>query len=309
MHCAAELARLGWTSFFCTHFHHQYSSINPTLANIPHPAAPYLARLARHGIPALWSTPPWSVTQQDAAMCRGPHPSAAYQFSEFLLEDMFDYATMGYWMVLPYSALRGHPRLKLAPTGVVPQRDRRPRPTIDYSLNQVNQTSLPLAPLGAMQFGGALQRLFQRIAYCNPAFGPPLLTKVDLADGYYRIPLSSNAALQLAVCLPFDGFEEPLVGVPLSLPLGWSLSPPFFCAYTETFADLTNAPVSAILQPGQPLPQMEVPSLHLPRNPTFHPNAIFPFNIRLPPRRLSYTDVYLDDFMLAAQAPNHSLLM
>jgi hypothetical protein len=54
------------------------------------------------------------------------------------------------------------------------------------------------------------------------------MAKIDLADGYYRVPLSPEAALQLAVCLPPDGDGEPLLGIPLSLPMGWSLSPPTF---------------------------------------------------------------------------------
>ena len=89
---------------------------------------------------------------------------------------------MGYWIVLPYPTVRGLPHLKLAPVGVIPQRERRPRPIIDYSYNGVNQGSLPLAPAHAMQFGHSLQRILQRLAYCNPAYGPPLLAKIDLAD-------------------------------------------------------------------------------------------------------------------------------
>jgi hypothetical protein len=91
---------------------------------------------------------------------------------------------------------------------------------MDYSYNAVNQSSAPVAPQHAMQFGHALQRILQRLAYCNPAFGPPLLAKIDLADGYYRIPLSPQAALTLAVVLPPDNHNEPLIGLPLSLPMG-----------------------------------------------------------------------------------------
>jgi len=241
------LARLGWTQFFQRHFHQDLKSISTNIAEIHHPAAPYLARLARYGVPAWCSDPPWSLVQQDAAIAHGPHPSASRQFSEFLLEDMFDYAKMGYWLVLPYSAIRGHPSLKIAPVGVVLQRERRPRPIMDYSCNGVNQASIPLAPLSAMQFGTALQRILQRIAYCNPSFGAPLIAKIDLSDGYYRVTLSPEAALQLAVCLPPDNRGEALLGIPLSLPLGWSLSPPYFCAFTETCRILPTVTNLAIL--------------------------------------------------------------
>jgi hypothetical protein len=139
---------------------------------------------------------------------------------------MFDYVQMGYWLVLPYSAIRHYDQLKLAPSGVVPQRERRPRPIMDYSFNNVNQQAAPLAPTHAMQFGAAFQCILQRLAYCNPSYGPPLLAKIDLAGGYYRIPLSPQAALELAVVLPSDHGSEPLIGLPLSLPMGWADSPP-----------------------------------------------------------------------------------
>ncbi len=141
---------------------------------------------------------------------------------------MWDYVKMGYWLVLLHSALQGHPRLKVAPSGVVPQQEYRPCPIMDYSFNAVNQASVPLAPSPAMQFGAALQCILQHLAYANPTFGPSLLAKIDLADGYYYMPLSTDATLQLVVCLPSDGLHEPLQWIPLSLPMGWSLSPPIF---------------------------------------------------------------------------------
>jgi hypothetical protein len=193
---AKLLARMGWAKFWRQHHHHQSSSIHPVLNSLSHPAAHFLHRLSKNGVPALCSTPPWTVPQQ------------------------------GYWLVLPYSAVRGHPSLRIAPAGVVPQRDRRPRAIIDYTYNGVNRDTLPLEPTPAMQFGLCLQRILQRLAYCNPQFGPPLLAKVDLADGYYRIPLTPSAALTLAVVLPSDGLTEPLLGLPLSLPMGWKASPP-----------------------------------------------------------------------------------
>jgi len=214
---------------------------------------------------------------------------------------------MGYWLVLPYSAIRGHPSLKIAPVGVVPQRERRPRPIMDYSYNGVNQASIPLAPLSAMQFGTALQRILQRIAYCNPSFGPPHLVKIDLANGYYRVPLSPEAALQLAVCLPPDNSGEALLGIPLSLPMGWSLSPPYFCAFTETCADLTNSYQPC--HPEHPYFNVTTRQQQNDLHEAFSHTAQFPYNPHQPEHPLSYNDVYIDDFMLVAQRPNHLPLM
>ncbi len=53
-----------------------------------------------------------------------------------------------------------------------------------------------------MQFGSTLQRLLQRLVYANKLHGPPLITKINLADSYYRVPLNPSAALALAVVIP-----------------------------------------------------------------------------------------------------------
>jgi hypothetical protein len=214
---------------------------------------------------------------------------------------MWDYVQMGYWTVLPYHAVQHLMHLKLAPAGVVPQRERRPRPIMDYSYNAVNAFSLPVAPTHAMQFGNALKRLLQRIVYANPAYGPPLLMKVDLADGYYRTPLSPEAALELAVVLPPDHTGENLIGLPLSLPMGWGLSPPYFCAFTETGADLANSLTHAQL-PTHPL-ETAAQITAFPTDHEFSPTAILPTQASPPSQPLSYIDVYIDDFIAAAQWP------
>jgi len=175
---------------------------------------------------------------------------------------------------------------------------------MDYTFSTVNQHSVDIAPTHSMQFGHALQRLLQRLAYCNPAWGPPLMAKLDLSDGYYRVPLAAEASLELAVILPLEHGTEPLLAIPLSLPMGWSLSPPWFCAFTETCADLFNhSPQPTTFDhPYQDIVQL---SLAHPTAPTFAPETIFPQTPTLPHQPLSYTDVYLDDFMLLAQSPTH----
>jgi hypothetical protein len=95
-----------------------------------------------------------------------------------------DMVSKGYWTLLPFSVFKNYKHLKLSPCGVVPQRTRCPRPIIDYSFTPVNRDSLPLAPMHAMQIGKALSRILQHIAYANPSYGPPLMQKLDLAEGY-----------------------------------------------------------------------------------------------------------------------------
>jgi len=206
-----------------------------------------------------------------------------------------------FWTVLPFSSVCNLSHLALVLAGIIPQLERCPRPIMDYTYNTVNQSATPLAPHLAMQFGTALQRILQKVAYANPSYGPVFLAKLDLADGYYRIPLAPHAAQQLAVVLPLDQTRENLVGIPLSLPMGWAPSPPYFCAFTETSTDIVNNWLSQPdppLQPHrledatqtQPLPQHDIILA-----PLWQPS--------LPTKPLASVDVYIDDFLLAAQRP------
>jgi hypothetical protein len=131
---------MGWRHFF---YHQQRpTALAPTLRSLPHPAAEYLARLASSGAPCLTTDPPWTLQHRDAVQQRGPHRSAAVDFAAFLLSDMYDYVQMGFWTVLPYQAIRKFPALRLVPGGVVPQRERQPRPIMDYSFYLTNQHSV-----------------------------------------------------------------------------------------------------------------------------------------------------------------------
>jgi hypothetical protein len=271
---------------------------------------PYLFHLAKHGVPAPSSSSPWPFRRKMQAYKRGPHVSARKLYTPFVLEDMYNMVQAGYWCVLPFTAVAHLQHLKLSPAGVVPQRERRPRIILDYSFphgDNVNASSLPLAPSHAMQFGSTFHRILQRLVYCNRIHGPPLLAKIDLADGYYRVPLSPFAALELAVVLPGDGEHEQLVGIPFSLPMGWTYSPPYFCAYTETATDIANA---SVVHPSLPPHTLEPRLLvhKLPQDTAFTSLALQPLGpTTLPP--LATVDVYLDEFMALAQRPRHTQTM
>jgi len=300
---ARALAQMGWFQYF--HVVRHPHSLNPHIHTISHPAAPYLAQLAITGATTDFPNN-WSTQQRDHAYDRGPHPSAAQHYKEFLLADMFDYVQMGYWTVLPYNAVRHLPSLRLAPAGVVPQRERRPRPIMDYSFYRTNQDGHSHAPKHAMQFGKALSRILQQLVYCDPSHGPPRLAKIDLADGYYRVPISAQAALNLAVVIPSDipGNSSHLIAIPLSLPMGWADSPPYFCAVTETIADMANTPAYAASHTAthKTLHTTQVSPQPLPSETAYHPTATVLGHRGQRP--LQYTDVYLDDFMVLTQTPN-----
>ena len=165
--------------------------------------------------------------------------------SAFLRDELADMVEAGHWLVLPYSAVRHATDLRISPLGVVPQRDRRPRPIVDYTFSGVNEATVKLAPPESMQFGKALERIIQKAADANPRHGTVNLSKYDLADAFMRVGLSPSMILRLAVAVPTTSSDEdPLIAVPMVLPMGWMESPPTFCTVTETIADLANTKIA-----------------------------------------------------------------
>jgi hypothetical protein len=85
------------------------------------------------------------------------------------------------------------------PLGVLPQRDRRPRSIIVYTFYRVNEDTVVMALPEAMQFGKALWRIFSAIVHSNPRLGPVYLSKVYIADGFYRIWVKAANVPKLGV--------------------------------------------------------------------------------------------------------------
>jgi hypothetical protein len=162
---------------------------------------------------------------------------------------MADMVSKGFWIVLPYSQVRSLPGLRISPMGVIPQRDRRPRTIVDYTFSYVNADTARLAPREAMQFGHALKRILRKIRFANPDDGPVYLLKVDIADGFYRVYVAPRDVPKLGVAFPHRDDEEPLVAFPLALPMGWTESPPYFTAFTETIVDVANSRLAAGADP------------------------------------------------------------
>lgn len=215
-------------------------NMSDQVGSLPHKAARFLDHWRTRGAGVWMTTPPWAVTRTDAAVSRGAHKSA-HQDREFVLEEMLDFCKQGYWIVMPYEAVRGWPGLRLSPIGAVPQRDRRPRLIVDYSFSDVNAETVLLAPAEAMQFGRALQRVLQTIVEADPRSWPVHLAKIDIADGFYRVWLrTQDIPKLLGVVLPTTPGQPDIIAFPLTLPMGWVESPPYFTALTETACDLTN---------------------------------------------------------------------
>ena len=75
-----------------------------------------------------------------------------------------------------------------------------------------------------------------------PDAGVPILfSKIDLKDGYWRMVVNEDKAWNFAYVLPPENDDDPIMlVVPNALQMGWSESPPFFCASTETARDVAD---------------------------------------------------------------------
>jgi hypothetical protein len=234
---AQALARIGWRDLVLSQRGPSHLAAN--LETLPHKAGRLLHHLQARGAAVPLASSPWPLSQRDRSAARGPHQSV-HDHRDFVAAEMLDFCRQGYWLVLPYASVRTWDNLRLSPLGVVPQRERRPRLIVDYTWSGLNDDTLRLAPAEAMQFGRTLQRTLTHIVHADPRFGPPKLAKLDIADGFYRVNLNIVDIPKLAVILPpCNGV--PLVALPLSLPMGWVESPPYFTALTETACDLANS--------------------------------------------------------------------
>ena len=160
-----------------------------------------------------------------------------------------------------------------------------------------------------MQYGRALDRLIREIVYTDPALGYVYLLKADISEGFYRIGLRPEDAPKLGLIFPSGEEEEPMVAIPLTLPMGWKNSPTLFYTATKTVADLANEALHSH-QPSKqhqlddraeaieppPAPPLTQEHAQLTRNPYLRqPKA----------KLLAYVDVFVDDFLGLAQGPRH----
>jgi hypothetical protein len=268
--------------------------LSPVVKHLPRREAHLLDRLRRTGAPVVTKNEPWSLAKKLRALNRGPHTSAI-DHVDFLRDEFVNMTDKGQWIMLPSRLLLDKANLRISPLGVVPQRDRRPRTISDYSFFLVNEDTVDLSPAESMQFGRTLWMTLNAIARTNPDQGPVYLSKVDIADGFYRIWVRSADVAKLGFLLPTRPGEEPLIGFSLALPMGWSQSPPMFTSATETIADLANKAVKVCSPqlPHQLEAAAETPiSISASRPPAAAPSRHRNDEFRHP---LQQWDVYVDN--------------
>jgi hypothetical protein len=278
------------------------------LSTLKHPAKSILNNYKSDGVPVNFKHGSWSQERLEEALKRGPHKSAN-EHVQFLTEEFVDMINKEQWVILPYDSVKDLPGLTLSPPGVIPQRDRRPRWIGDYTWSEVNpDTDESGAPIDAMQYGRALDRILREILMADPKLGHVLLLKADLSDGFYRINLRLEDIPKLALLFPTVEGQPPLVALPLCLPMGWKLSPPHFCAVTETITDVANRKIKGSLQ-HQALHKLDerASKVHVEAPATIkeHP----PPDPNLPTMNITQAqvDVFVDDLIAVAQGDPETL--
>ena len=128
-------------------------------------------------------------------------------------------------------------------------------------------------------------------------------------DWFNRIGLCPEDAHKLGLIFPSGADEDPMVAIPLTLPMGWKNSSPLLCTAIKTVADLSNESLRSH-QPSRPhniddreeavapppAPTLAAEHTQLTRNPYLRrPKA----------KLLAYVDVFVDDFLGLAQVPWH----
>jgi hypothetical protein len=112
---------------------------------------------------------------------------------------------------LPARLFLNELQLRLSPLGVVPQRDRHPCIISDYSFVGVNHETIALSPEECMQFGKTLWRILRHLKSVNPHLGPVYLSKIDIADGFYRIWVRAADVPKLGVLFLMIFIEQDLI--------------------------------------------------------------------------------------------------
>ena len=179
----------------------------------------------------------------------------------------------------------------------------------DYSFYKANTKTLPVACLSAMQHGRALDHLLREIVFADPALGSVYILKANVSDGFYRIGVCPEDAPTLGLIFPSGADEDPMVAIPLTLPMGWKNSPPIFCTATETVKELVNEAFWSH-QPSRPhkLDNRAEAVAPLPAPPLAKKNAQLtcePHLRHTNAKILAYVDVFVDDFLGLAQGPHH----
>ena len=271
------------------------------LADI-HPFTPVMQEW-RDGL-AVDCGPDWSWEVIEAAIARGPHPTARTPDAIALFKEDIEYqVNAGFSKVMLWEDVRRlrPSNLKISPVALIPQVGRRGRIILDLSFpvyqdvhgvvtvtqKSVNDTTVLTAPsVPVKEIGKVLPRLLQYMRD-TPVGLHILFSKLDISDGFWRLVVKDDDAFNFAYVLPQEAGEPCRLVVPAAVQMGWVESPSLFCTVTESARDLAQHFIDndADLPHDEVEDQMEIADVPL-RARTDHPTKLL--------------QVYVDDFCYAA---------
>lgn len=283
----------------------------PTGAALSHPAADLLLKYATRGCPADCGDD-WTLEQMEAAIQRGPHPSAYNEgAAEQLRQETAEKVAQGFAKVVRWSEIKTNPptNLKISPVAMIPHKSRKYRCILDLSfelrymgqlLRSVNDATTKQAPQEAMgELGTVLDRLIDAVAHANPQDGEIRFSKLDIKDGFWRMNVEEGAEWNFTYVLPGGNPNDPELVVPQALQMGWAESPPFFCTATETARDVGQT----LIDEGVELPP------HPFEHRTIQPQEWDEEEIdERAPEFLHLLEVFVDDFIQLAQTDDVAAL-
>ena len=298
--------------------------MRPNGPALAHPAAARLLQVADEG-PPIGISLDYPVELLDSAVRRGAHPTAQQlDAARALRLETLEKVQHGFAQIIPWQRLRKKlpQRLKISPIAAIPHKSRQYRMILDLSFAfaddghrwpSVNAaTDRSVAPLQAMtQLGKVLPRLIHALATLPETKGPILLMKADIKDGFWRITVPEAEEYNFAYVLPQlpeDATDDPYVVIPSALQMGWTNSPPEFCAATETARDVAE---SLRTLPSLPMHPLECKTIN--QHELFtalkHPHAWSPDTLQDRLQNLNYLfEVYVDDFIGLIQATDEGIL-
>ena len=136
----------------------------------PPELATLLRHAAEHSVPINLSRGT-DEEEKEAAIRYGTHTSAIKDI-EFIHADPAEQVQAGHVVVSPLEAVNALHNLWLSLVAVTPQAGRQPQLIFDSIWIRLNNISQRLAPMEAMHFGGALQKILKQVFTANPRLRP-----------------------------------------------------------------------------------------------------------------------------------------
>ena len=216
-----------------------------------HPAFRTLQQYATEGCPANTGRN-WTKEEMHAAVERGNHESAKQpEAIEAYQDEIKEKIASGQAKVVLWDDIKDNPpeKLKVSPLAMIPHKSRKFRGILNLSfalrmsthtVPSVNESTEKQSPEGTLdQLGGVLPRLIAAVAQAAD-HEVVFFAKYDIKDGFRRLMCEEGAEYNFAYVMPQKEGKPTRLVIPTSLQMGWTESPSYFGAASETARDLAE---------------------------------------------------------------------